>query len=552
MTDYVSSTIAPTNHTDWKFEDPVQRKIVGALLLFIGFSGLIGNAIVIIAFVLSERLQNITNVFVINLAVSDLLSSTLSPFFVQNVLTENEELLPKQLCAMVGILVYVFVSSSIINHAVIAINRYWRVSRPVSAYRKLFSPKRIVFILVLIWTYSSIIPLATHFSGFIAFGYNSKYRICSLDVNDDKALFVASLRAVVVDVVCLVIVVIFYCKFFLFIKRHSNEMMHLYSTERKISDSSTSQRFSDDDGPNRSVSVMTRIVNMDDAGVETVLHNPKPVWRQMSHSVSESAITSNGVTNESFTKESFTKEIIEDEDADCCVDEDDIQTSHENEELSESSESTERKVKPNLCAISENSELASVANTTNVNDDIGHSGSTEGANIETEENDRPNSGVEMNNVYSNKNNNEARTPYRKERNSSSASPTHIATNRRRISELVHKSFFGRSSSVSSTSERVKCMQVRLNRRQIRITKNLFVVVCAFLICVSQYVIFLVIPSLEQLLPYSAVLLTLSHTINPLIYAIKHPTFHAVIQPMLRCNLSKIPGPSKALKAILRK
>lgn len=558
-----STVMATVDYTDdWKFEDPIQRRIVGALLIFIGIAGLIGNAIVIVAFMFSERLQNITNVFVINLAVSDFLSSLLAPFFVQNVLTDNEDLLPKPLCAMVGILTYVFVSTSIVNHAVIAVNRYCSITRPVPVYRKLFSPLRIAIILVLMWTYSSIIPLSTHLSKFIAFGYNSKYRICSLDVKDERALAVASVRAVVIDVVCLIVLVIFYFKIFLFIKKHSNELLHLYSTERKVSDSSSIQRYDHDSKHSRKASTMTRIVNVEDevGGVETVLKKPKPIWRQMARSVSESAITMHGVSNGSFSKES------EDEDemvvsASKTVDENEIEAVCDVGESSDGSESTGRKItSSNLSAIAENSELGNVSREAENKDGGEDDGEDDGEDADV---DSSSSNVDENGTKPPSTDSPVRDHsemgssngiYRKERYSSSASPSHNPNtiNRRRISELVHRSFFGRSSSVSSTSERIRCMQVRLNRRQIQITKNLFVVVCAFLVCVSQYVVFLVVPSLERALPYSAVLLTFSHAVNPLIYAIKHPTFKVVIRPMITCKLSKIPGPSKLLKAILRK
>lgn len=548
ITTYVESlnisteVLASTTTKPWTFDDPVQRRIVAAMLIVVGLLGLVGNAIVIFAFALSERLQNITNVFVINLAVSDFLSSAIVPFFVQNILTENDNLLPEKLCALVGIMLYVFVSSSIVNHAVIAINRYCSISRPVPLYRKLFSPFRITVMLAFIWIYSSIIPFVTHLTKITEFGYNSKYRICSLDIVKPNALVVSFVRVVAVDIVCLIIVVIFYFKIFLFIKKHSNELMHLYSTERKVSDSSSLQRSStctvvEYPGPmERTASTVTRIVNVDD--IDPV-KKPKPIWRQMTRSVSETVLHVNGVVNEGCVDDGE-KDQADDKGKD------------EDGELRGKSaipvaSRGSKIVESNLNAISENHEVSQISERRD-NDDNSPSASRksvdESESDDSVQNDREYNGGTTDNVNDNENFSSSSS------NTPKNSP--LASKRRRISQLVQRSFFGRESSASSTSERVRCMQVRLNRRQIKITKNLFVVVCAYVICVSQYAVFLIIPVFERLLPYSAVLITFSHAVNPLIYALKHPTFKVVIRPMLMCQFSKIPGPSKFLKFILRK
>ena len=84
-------------------------------------------------------------------------------------------------------------------------------------------------------------------------------------------------------------------------------------------------------------------------------------------------------------------------------------------------------------------------------------------------------------------------------------------------------------------------QQRLFKRQIRLTKNLFYVVCAFLLCLTPYTVNIMIPGRGDFLPYTAALLTLNSCLNPMIYAVKHPYFKKRFRELLCCNVDKVPN-----------
>ncbi|XP_038061362.1 G-protein coupled receptor moody-like [Patiria miniata] len=100
----------------------------------------------------------------------------------------------------------------------------------------------------------------------------------------------------------------------------------------------------------------------------------------------------------------------------------------------------------------------------------------------------------------------------------------------------------------STSRRTRNQQASLRRTgsfrqltsskhdQLAITKNLFVVVLAFVVCFSPLAIMAVTKSQRYQL-YGALILFLSGCINPLIYAAKHPLFAPVLRAMIRCRCS---------------
>ena len=92
---------------------------------------------------------------------------------------------------------------------------------------------------------------------------------------------------------------------------------------------------------------------------------------------------------------------------------------------------------------------------------------------------------------------------------------------------------------------------RVSRRQLAITKNMFYVVVAYMICLTPFVFCLVIDSdiSSVLIPYSSALIFFNSCINPMIYATKHPYFKKIFGLLLRCDWDKIPEPSDALRAL---
>ena len=83
-----------------------------------------------------------------------------------------------------------------------------------------------------------------------------------------------------------------------------------------------------------------------------------------------------------------------------------------------------------------------------------------------------------------------------------------------------------------------------------ITKNLFVVVCVLLVCLMPVVI---VNSLEvgpRYTVYGLVFSLVNSSVNPLIYAWRHPHFKVVLRLMVKCRYREIPRPSDTLLRLL--
>nr|XP_054765963.1 neuropeptides B/W receptor type 1-like [Lytechinus pictus] len=97
------------------------------------------------------------------------------------------------------------------------------------------------------------------------------------------------------------------------------------------------------------------------------------------------------------------------------------------------------------------------------------------------------------------------------------------------------------------SEQRRQMDALFRDREWRITKNLLVVFCIFLICFIPFAVTLAIPGGSLSNVYTTALLYLNACINPVVYCLKHDQFKEVLRPMLRCRWSKIPQPTKLLR-----
>ena len=90
----------------------------------------------------------------------------------------------------------------------------------------------------------------------------------------------------------------------------------------------------------------------------------------------------------------------------------------------------------------------------------------------------------------------------------------------------------------------------ISQQQIKITKNLFTVVCGFLLCFLPYFILIFVKNSEHILFYTKVITFANCAINFPIYSLNHPDFKVVLRCMIKCSFAKIPQPSKFLKFLL--
>uniref|UniRef100_H3CNY8 Rhodopsin n=1 Tax=Tetraodon nigroviridis TaxID=99883 RepID=H3CNY8_TETNG len=126
---------------------------IGSVILAIGITGMIGNFLVIYAFCRSRSLRTPANIFIINLAVADLLMCvTQTPIFFTTSM-HKRWIFGEKGCELYAFCGALFGICSMITLTVIAIDRYFVITRPLTSIGVL-SRKRAFIILMTVWVYS--------------------------------------------------------------------------------------------------------------------------------------------------------------------------------------------------------------------------------------------------------------------------------------------------------------------------------------------------------------------------------------------------------------
>ena len=112
--------------------------------------GIAGNSFVLLAVATSKSLQTTSNVFIVNLAVADLLTSLVFPFFVLAGFADYQPYLDS-ICFVALAIAHTTIGCSIYTLASIALNRLILILSPMKYYRDIFKPMTFTVWILLLW-----------------------------------------------------------------------------------------------------------------------------------------------------------------------------------------------------------------------------------------------------------------------------------------------------------------------------------------------------------------------------------------------------------------
>ena len=144
---------------------------------------LIGNVLVCVAVLKVPRLRTVPNMFVTNLAVSDILLVTFCMPISLHVLISGKWPFSAVVCDLQGFFIFSFTIVSQVNMSVIAVNRYFAVCRPFDC-KVVFTKRNTLSIIALLWilpSIASVPPLAGW--GYYAFNGGKAFCIYPFHVN---------------------------------------------------------------------------------------------------------------------------------------------------------------------------------------------------------------------------------------------------------------------------------------------------------------------------------------------------------------------------------
>lgn len=153
-------------------------------LIIIGMVGILSNLLVVIVFVKYERLRTAANLFILNLAVCDIILSSLDSALSIPSTYNNQWLFSRTACVCYGFLHYFFISITVSTLAAISIDRFFYITKPtqVQAWRitraRALGMLSVIYIYVLLFTF----PPLTGWNSFVTEEYF--YSGCYINYSD--------------------------------------------------------------------------------------------------------------------------------------------------------------------------------------------------------------------------------------------------------------------------------------------------------------------------------------------------------------------------------
>ena len=126
-----------------------------AILVCLILLAFVGNVLVCITVFKSACLRTIPNMFITNLAVSDILMAVVCMPISLHVLTSGKWPFSSSLCDMHGFFMFTFGIVSQVNMSAIAVNRYFALCRPFEC-KAIFTKINVLFMIAILWILPSV------------------------------------------------------------------------------------------------------------------------------------------------------------------------------------------------------------------------------------------------------------------------------------------------------------------------------------------------------------------------------------------------------------
>ena len=180
-----------------------------------------GNVLVLVAIYRNPSLRRPSNLYIVSLAVSDIiLSSVAMPFTCVSAIA-GRWIFGGAICWLQASLATMLGTTSLVNMAIIAANRLLKVVYP-NTHRRLVSVKTILISIVFAWCFTGAIPLSFYITG-VRNIFHPGHVVCLFDFSTASYALIASI-AVFEAFIPYQVIFVCYFKVWRFVKSHSSQM----------------------------------------------------------------------------------------------------------------------------------------------------------------------------------------------------------------------------------------------------------------------------------------------------------------------------------------
>ncbi|KAH9498863.1 hypothetical protein Btru_004890 [Bulinus truncatus] len=204
---------------------PAWHYAMGIFITCVSIFGSLGNLLVMYIFGTTKSLRTPSNMFVVNLSMSDFIFSIIMGFPLMTISSFNRRwIFGKVACELYGLVGGIFGLMSINTLAAIAFDRYNVIARPIKASRSL-SYRKAFFMLVFVWIWSTTwtIPPLFGWGAYIPEGFQTS---CTFDYLTRNDYFRSYILCLYIFGFCFPLAVIMYCYYFIYraVAIHEKEM----------------------------------------------------------------------------------------------------------------------------------------------------------------------------------------------------------------------------------------------------------------------------------------------------------------------------------------
>ncbi|XP_072028017.1 melatonin receptor type 1A-like [Amphiura filiformis] len=213
-----------TGEASFVFHDYPQRAIVASIFIIASIVGTCGNSLVILAVILSRKLRNATNAFVVNLSCADILTSLIIPWNAVALLSRSGWPISPWVCSWAAGVLFLCVGSSLYSMALIGLNRLVLITRPKQMYNQIYNDKTLIIWIGSTWIIPFCIAIVPPLCKIGSLGYNSKYSSCSAQSTAPHTDIYDAIMALGLYPLPFVLIIISYVKIFLYVRSHTRTM----------------------------------------------------------------------------------------------------------------------------------------------------------------------------------------------------------------------------------------------------------------------------------------------------------------------------------------
>ena len=207
------------------YQSYAERQLTAALFGIISILALFGNSLVIISVVLSKKLRTITNSFVVNLSLADLLTALSLPWLSVGVLSVDGWPLSESLCVFVAFMLVCCLGCSISTLACIAFNRCILITKSNTTFRWLYTPRKVTGMLFLTWGIPGAVALVPIVSSMAEYGFDTRYYTCSWKTTHANSGAYSKLLSIMFYPMQLLVIIISYVLILLYLRKHTKNIV---------------------------------------------------------------------------------------------------------------------------------------------------------------------------------------------------------------------------------------------------------------------------------------------------------------------------------------